>query len=73
VRICEYRHNFKEGLLETSKFAQHVYEDSQKVGWGKARILDIESHGKYRNYKEEAHMACSIKPISQPSLNISPI
>jgi hypothetical protein len=36
-------------------------------------ILDIESHSKYRKYKEAAHMACSIDPISQPSLDISPI
>jgi hypothetical protein len=44
-----------------------------KVGRDEARILDIESHSKYRKHKEAAHMACSIAPISQPSLDISPI
>jgi hypothetical protein len=38
-----------------------------------ARILEIESNSKYRKYKESAHMACSANPISQPSLDISPI
>jgi hypothetical protein len=51
----------------------HAYEEGHKVGWDEARILDIESHSKYRTYKEAAHMACSIDPISQPSLDISPI
>jgi hypothetical protein len=43
------------------------------LGWDEARILDIESHNKYRKYKEAAHMACSVNPISQPSLDVSPI
>jgi hypothetical protein len=51
----------------------HDYEEGYKVGWDEARILDIESHSKYRKYKEAAHKACSIDPISQPSLDISPI
>jgi hypothetical protein len=44
-----------------------------KVVWDEAKILDIESHDKYRKYEEAAHMASSIEPISQPSLDISPI
>jgi hypothetical protein len=67
------RHNLKQGLLEKSKLARHAYEEGHKVGWDEARILNIESHSKYRKYKEVAHMACSIDPISQPSLDISPI
>jgi hypothetical protein len=43
------------------------------IGWDEARVLDIESHSEYRIYKEAAHMACSIDPNSQPSLDISPI
>jgi hypothetical protein len=42
-------------------------------GWDEARALNIERHSKYGKYKEAAHMACSIDPISQPSLDISPI
>jgi hypothetical protein len=38
-----------------------------------ARILEIESNSKYKKYKESARMACSANPISQPSLDISPI
>jgi hypothetical protein len=51
----------------TTKFAKHAYEKGHKVGWDEARILNIENHSKYRKYKEAAHMACSIDPISQPS------
>jgi hypothetical protein len=36
-------------------------------------FLEVESNSKYRKYKESAHMACSTNPISQPSLDISPI
>jgi hypothetical protein len=45
----------------------------QRVGWDEAKILEIESNSRYKKYKESAHMACLTNPISQPSLNISPI
>jgi predicted GIY-YIG superfamily endonuclease len=73
VRLREHRHNLKEGHLETSKLAQHAFEEGHKVDWDEARILEIESNSRYRKYKESAHMACLINPISQPSLDISPI
>jgi hypothetical protein len=73
MRLRQHRHNLKQGLLDKSKLAQHAYEEGHKVGWDKARILNIESHSRYRKYKEGAHMACSNNPISQPSLDISPI
>ncbi|PNF42699.1 hypothetical protein B7P43_G14177 [Cryptotermes secundus] len=73
VRLRKHRHNVKEGLLEKSKLAQHAYEEGHRVGWDEAKILDIESHIRYRKYKEAAHMACSANPISQPSLDFSPI
>jgi hypothetical protein len=73
VRIREHRHNLKQGLLEKSKLAQHAYEEGHRVGWDQASVLEIESNSRYRKYKESAHMACLINPISQPSLEISPI
>jgi hypothetical protein len=63
----------KRVFWKNRKLAQHAYEEGHKVGWDEARILDIDSHRKYRKYKEAAHMASSIDPISQPSLDISPI
>jgi hypothetical protein len=41
VRLREHRHSLKEGLLEKSKFAQHAYEEGQRVAWDEARILGI--------------------------------
>jgi hypothetical protein len=73
VRLCEHKHNFKEGLLEKSNLAQHAYEEEHKVLWDEARVLEVERNSRYRNYKESAHMACFVNPISQPSLDISPI
>jgi hypothetical protein len=35
--------------------------------------LEIESSGRYRKYKELVHMTCITNPISQSSLNTSPI
>jgi hypothetical protein len=73
VRLREHKHSLKEGLLEKSKLARHAYEEGHRVGWDEARILEIESNSRYRKYKESAHMACLTNPISQPSLDISPI
>jgi predicted GIY-YIG superfamily endonuclease len=73
ARIREHRHNLKEGLLDKSKLAQHAYEEGHRVGWDKARVLEIESNSRYRKYKESAHTACLTNPISQPSLDISPL
>jgi hypothetical protein len=64
--------NFKEGLIEKSKLAQHAYEEDRKVMCDEARVLEVESNSRYRKYKESAHVACSTNPISQPSLDISP-
>jgi hypothetical protein len=73
VRLREHRHNLQQGLLEKSKLAQHAYEEGHKVVWDDARILKIESHRWHRKCKESVHMARLTNPISQPSLDISPI
>jgi hypothetical protein len=73
VRLREHKHNFKEGLTEKSKLAQHAYEEDHKVMWDEARVLEVESNRRYRKYKESAHMACSTNLISQTNLDISPI
>jgi hypothetical protein len=70
VRIREYRHNLRGGLLDKSKLAHYAYE-SHKVGWDEARVLEIESNSRYIKYKESAHMARLTNPISQPCLDIS--
>jgi hypothetical protein len=72
VRLREHRHSLQDGTLEKSKLAQHALEESHRVGWNGAMILETESNT-YRKYKESAHMACSTNPISQPSWDISPI
>jgi hypothetical protein len=59
--------------MEKSKLTQCTNEEGHRVGWDEARILEIESHGRYKKYKESAHMACSTNPFSQPSMEISPI
>jgi hypothetical protein len=43
------------------------------VAWNEAKVLHIESNSRCRKYKESAYMACMNNPISQPSLEISPI
>jgi hypothetical protein len=47
-------HNFKEDLLEKSKFAYYAYEECYKVIWDQARILEIVSNSTYWKYKESA-------------------
>jgi hypothetical protein len=52
VRLREHRHNLQQGLLEKSKLAQRAYEEDHRVGWDDARVLEIESNSRYREYKE---------------------
>jgi Na+-translocating ferredoxin:NAD+ oxidoreductase RnfC subunit len=73
VRLREHRHNLQQGLLEKSKLAQRAYEEGHRVSCDEARILEIESNSRYRKYKESSHVTCLTNPISQPSLDISPI
>jgi hypothetical protein len=63
--------SLKKGLTEKSKLAEHACE-GQRVGWNKARILEIEGNSSYRKYKKSAYMTCSTNSVSQPNLNISP-
>jgi hypothetical protein len=57
--LRNHRHNLKQGLIGKLKLAQHMYEESRRVGWDEAIILEIESHSRHRKHKESAHMACS--------------
>jgi hypothetical protein len=66
-------YSLKEGLLEKSKLAQHDYEEGHRVGWDKARIVEIENNGRYRKSKESARMSCLTKQIIQANLDSSPI
>jgi hypothetical protein len=38
-----------------------------------SKVLQIEPNATNRKYKESAHMSLTDHPVSQPSLNISPI
>jgi hypothetical protein len=40
VWIQEHRRNLREGLMEKSKLARHVYE-GHRIGWEEAEILQI--------------------------------
>jgi hypothetical protein len=65
--------NLKQGLMEKSRIAKHAYEEGHRIQWKEAKDVQIETNNICRNYKEAAHMACITNPISQPSLEISPI
>jgi hypothetical protein len=39
----------------------------------RSEVLKIETNTRYRKYKESAHMSLLDHPISQPSLDMSPI
>jgi hypothetical protein len=73
VRLYEHKHSFIDGLLEKSKLALLAYVEDYRVIWDEARILEIESNSRFRKYNESSHMTCLTNPISQPSLDVSPI
>jgi hypothetical protein len=60
-------------MLEKSKLAQHEYEEDHRICWKEAKVLHIEPNATYKKCKESAHMSLAAQPISQPSLDISPI
>jgi hypothetical protein len=72
VRIKGHKHNLKQGLLEKSKLAQHIYEEGHRIKWAEAKAIQKEPNTIYRKYKEFAHMAYLENTISQPSLEMSP-
>jgi hypothetical protein len=59
--------------LEKSKLAQHAYEEGHRICWKEAKVLQTEPNTTYRKHKKSAHIALEDHPISQPSLDISPI
>jgi hypothetical protein len=73
IFVKEHKCNLTQGLLEKSKLAQHEYEVEHKICQKEAKVLQIEPNTAYRKYKESAHMSLIEHPISQPSLDISPI
>jgi hypothetical protein len=54
------------------KKTQHTYE-GHKMCWKEARVQQSEPNIIYRKYKISAHMSLLVNPISQPSVDISPI
>jgi hypothetical protein len=59
--------------VRIKELAQHAYEEGHKICCNEAKILQIELNTTYRKYKESAHMSLLDHPISQPTLDISPI
>jgi hypothetical protein len=72
VCIKKHKYNLTQGLPEKSYLAQHAYK-GHRTRWKVAKVLQIELNTTYRKYKESAHMSLLDHPISQPSLDISPI
>jgi hypothetical protein len=58
----------QEGSSGNIKTGQHHWTD-----WDEDGILQPETNSRYRKHKEWAHMAHMTNPISQPSLEISPL
>jgi hypothetical protein len=73
VRIKERKYNLTQGLLEKSKLYQHAYEEGHKIRWNEAKVLQIKPNPTYRKYNVSAHMSLVDHPISQLSLDISPM
>ena len=61
------------GHLDTSRLAQHSFEQNCRVLREEVKILETEKNPVYRKYKEATDMACLQNPINRPSVEISPI
>jgi hypothetical protein len=63
----------KTGLMEKFRLAKHAYEEGQRIQWIEDKAVLIDANNICRKYKEAAHMACIMSPVSQPILEISAI
>jgi hypothetical protein len=73
IRIKKHKYNLIQSLFGKSKLAQHAYKEGHKICWKEARVLHIKPNTTYRKYKESVHKSLLDHPISQSSLDISPI
>jgi hypothetical protein len=67
IQICQ------NVQFDGGPFWQIWIEEGPKFDWTYPCILQFEANAIYRKYKEAARMLYSDKPISQDSLEISPI
>jgi hypothetical protein len=65
--------NLKQGLMEKSKLAKHAYEEGHRIQRKETKAVQTETNNICRKYNIAAHMACIMNPVSQLSLEISPI
>jgi hypothetical protein len=73
VRLTEHKYNLKERLRDKSKLAAHAFEEGHRIVWDQAGILQVEFNFVCRKYKETAHIICCNNPISQASVETSPL
>jgi hypothetical protein len=73
VRIKKHKYNLTRGLLEKSKLFQCAYDGGHKIFWKEVKVLQIEPNITYRKSREYAQISLAANPISQPSLDTSPI
>jgi hypothetical protein len=68
-------------IYRTQRFGDWILSPSsgkkptgmQDICWKEEKVLQIEPNSTYRKYKESSHISLLDHPISQPSLDISPI
>jgi hypothetical protein len=72
VRIKEYKYNMTQGLLENQNYLNMHMKKATKYVERSEGLADL-TKNTYRKYKESVNMSLVAHPISQPSLDISPI
>jgi hypothetical protein len=70
VRNKERKYIMTEGLIE-KKITQYSYEETHRICWKGAKVLQVEPNTTYTKYKESVHVSLVDHPISQASLDIS--
>jgi hypothetical protein len=68
----EHKCNLTQGLLEKLKSAKHAYEEDHMICWKEANVLQFEPNKTYRKCTA-AHMVLVDHPVSQLSVDISPM
>jgi hypothetical protein len=59
--------------MEKSKLAPHACDEGHRIIWKEAVVLQIESNYMWRKCKDLAYVTCAHQPVSQSSLETSPV
>ena len=73
VRLKEHQRNIRQGEIEKSRLAEHVWAESHNILWDKSQPIAREQNAIKRKIKESAFICSNRNVISQQSIELKNI